>query len=100
MTDVNTTPANGDSTTLLPVHRLAQIEDQLNHLLACHVFYDTAIRAITQLEVDEPTANDRWQLGCFYNNSGYRIRAKPWSLNCGLFGKLCVNNQPNQGTNH
>jgi len=65
MTDVNTTPANGDSTTLLPVHRLAQIEDQLNHLLACHVFYDTAIRAITQLEVDEPTANDRWQLGLF-----------------------------------
>ena len=65
MTDVNTTPANGDSTTLLPVHRLIQVEDQLNHLLACHVFYDTAIRAITQLEVDEPTANDRWQLDLF-----------------------------------
>ena len=49
----------------LPVHRLAQVEDQLNHLLACHVFYDTAIRAITQLEVDEPPSNEHWQLGLF-----------------------------------
>jgi len=84
MTDVNTTPANGDSTTLLPVHRLAQIEDQLNHLLACHVFYDTTV--------------GNWV--CFYNNNGCMIKAKPWSLNCGLFGKPCVSNQPNQGTNH
>ena len=35
------------------------------YLLACHVFYDTTIQAITQLEVDEPTANDHWQLGLF-----------------------------------
>ena len=65
MTNADTTPIEGVDSTLLPMHRLARLEDQLNHLLACHVFYDTAIRAITQLEVDEPTANDRWQLGLF-----------------------------------
>jgi len=44
--------------------QLAQIEDQLNQLLACHEFYDLAIRAIFDFDNDE-LEGQRWQFGLF-----------------------------------
>lgn len=43
------------------VQQLTQLEDQVNHLLACQVFYDTGIRAMTCPEFyqafdEEPTS--------------------------------------------
>lgn len=65
MTNADTTPSEGVHSTSLPVLELARLEDQLNHLLACHVFYDTAIRAITHPEFEESLDNEHWQLGLF-----------------------------------
>lgn len=65
MTATNSTSIDDVSSTSLPVHRLARLEDQLNHLLACHEFYDLAIRAITNPEFEEETDDQRWYFGLF-----------------------------------
>jgi len=65
MTKTDSTPVDGDSSTLLPVHRLARLEDQLNQLLACHEFYDLAIRAITSPDYDEELDGKQWHFGLF-----------------------------------
>jgi len=65
MTTADSTPVDGDSTTSLPAHRLARLEDQLNQLLACHEFYDLTIRAITSPHYDEELDGHRWHFGLF-----------------------------------
>jgi len=65
MTKTDSTSVKGVASTSLPV-QLAQIEDQLNQLLACHEFYDLAIRAIFELDDDELiNCSPKWQLGLF-----------------------------------
>ncbi len=63
MTTADSTPVDGGSTTSLPAHRLARLEDQLNHLLACHAFYDVAVQAITCPNFEHEPLGQRWQLG-------------------------------------
>ena len=63
MTKADSTPVDGGSTTCLPSNQLARLEDQLNHLLACHAFYDLAIRAITCPEVEEEPDDQQWHFG-------------------------------------
>jgi len=65
MTTADSTPVDGDSTTSLPANRLARLEDKLNHLLACHEFYDLAIRAITSPDFEEDIDGQRWYFGLF-----------------------------------
>jgi hypothetical protein len=65
MTKTDSTSVDGASSTLLPVHRLARLEDQLNQLLACHEFYDLAIRAITSPDYDEELDGHQWHFGLF-----------------------------------
>ncbi|MFQ3248100.1 MAG: hypothetical protein ACI9SP_004760 [Arenicella sp.] len=63
MTKKDSTPVDGVSSTLLPVHRLARLEDQLNQLLACHTFYDLAIKAITSPDYEEDIDGKQWHFG-------------------------------------
>jgi hypothetical protein len=65
MTKTDSTPVDGASSTTLPVNRLARLEDQLNQLLACHEFYDLAIRAITSPDYDEEIEGKQWHFGLF-----------------------------------
>ena len=60
MTKVDSMPVDGGSTTSLPDNQLARLEDQLNHLLACHAFYDLAIRAITSPDYEEELDDQQW----------------------------------------
>ena len=65
MTKTDSTPLEGVASTSLPV-QVAQIEEQLNQLFACHEFYDLAIRAIVGFDDDELiNANPHWQFGLF-----------------------------------
>jgi len=43
----------------------ASIEDQLNQLLACHEFYNLAIRAITSPDYDDEIDDLQWHFGLF-----------------------------------
>jgi len=63
MTKTDSTSVNDISATPLPSHRLARLEDQLNHLLACHEFYDLAIHAITSPSYQEELDGQRWHFG-------------------------------------
>jgi len=63
MTKTDSTPVDG--ATSLPVQRLARLEDQLNQLLACHAFYNLAIRAITSPDYDEEIDDHQWHFGLF-----------------------------------
>ena len=63
MTERKSTSLDDVSTTTLLSPRLARLEDQLNHLLACHAFYDLAIRAITCPEVEEEPDDQQWHFG-------------------------------------
>jgi len=63
MTKRESTLLDDVSTTTLPAHHLARLEDRLNHLLACHAFYDSAIRAITRPACEEELDDQQWQLG-------------------------------------
>jgi len=65
MTTTDSTPVNGMSSTPSPSHRLARLEDQLNQLLACHEFYDLAIRAITSPDYNEELDDHQWHFGLF-----------------------------------
>ena len=65
MTNVDTTSVDGVSSTPLQDQRLAHLEDKLNQLLACHEFYDLAIRAITHDNFDEELDGQRWHFGLF-----------------------------------
>ena len=65
MSKTDSTSLDGVGSTSLPVHRLAQLENQLNQLLACHEFYDLAIRAITSLDYKEGIDGQRWHFGLF-----------------------------------
>jgi hypothetical protein len=47
------------------VQRLARLEDQLNQLLACHEFYNLAIRAITSPDYHEDIDGHQWHFGLF-----------------------------------
>ena len=49
----------------LPGQRLARLEDQLNQLLACHEFYNLAIRAITSPDYDGEIDDHQWHFGLF-----------------------------------
>lgn len=59
----STTPISGDSTHSLPAQRLARLEDQLNHLQACHAFVDLAVHAITSPDYDPLPDGQPWHLG-------------------------------------
>ena len=63
MTKRESTSLDDVHSTSLPANRLARLEDQLNHLLACHAFYDLAIRAITSPDVDEELDDQQWHWG-------------------------------------
>ena len=65
MTKADSTPVDGGSTTSLPDSQLARLEDQLNHLLACHAFLDLAIHAITHPDYNEEIDGHRWHFGLF-----------------------------------
>ena len=65
MTKADSTPVDGATSTSLPVQRLARLEDQLNQLLACHEFYNLAIRAITSPEYNEEIDDHQWHFGLF-----------------------------------
>jgi hypothetical protein len=65
MTKADSTPVDGATSTSLPVQRLARLEDQLNQLLACHEFYNLAIRAITSPDYDEEFDDHQWHFGLF-----------------------------------
>lgn len=65
MTKTDSTPVDGVTSTSLPVQRLARLEDQLNQLLACHEFYNLAIRAITSPDYDEEIDDYQWHFGLF-----------------------------------
>ena len=65
MTKTDSTSVNGVSSTPLQDQRLARLEDKLNQLLACHEFYDLAIRAITHDNFDEELDGQRWHFGLF-----------------------------------
>ena len=65
MTKVDSMPVDGGSTTSLPDNQLARLEDQLNHLLACHAFYDLAIRAITSPDYEKELDDQQWHFGLF-----------------------------------
>jgi hypothetical protein len=65
MTKADSTSVDGATSTSLPVQRLARLEDQLNQLLACHEFYNLAIRAITSPDYDEEIDGHQWHFGLF-----------------------------------
>ena len=65
MTKTDSTPVDGVTSTSLPLHRLARLEDQLNQLLACHEFYNLAIRAITSPDYVEEIDDHQWHFGLF-----------------------------------
>ena len=65
MTKTDSTSVGGVSSTPLQDQRLARLEDKLNQLLACHEFYDLAIRAITHDNFDEELDGQRWHFGLF-----------------------------------
>ena len=65
MTKTDSTSVDGVSSTPLQDQRLAHLEDKLNQLLACHEFYDLAIRAITHDNFYEELDGQRWHFGLF-----------------------------------
>ncbi len=87
MIKADTTSVDGVSSTPLQDQRLAHLEDKLNQLLACHEFYDLAIRAITHDNFDEELGRQRWHFGLFLQQQWLHDQGQDIINNCKHFDK-------------